>query len=333
MNQDPKPGFWKRFFLAFIKTILTAVILAALIWGGLAAIIELQRSFDSVTVRVDRNKRDIETLRGQMVAASEESPDRQDIEGLRATTEELTNELNTLREEMAGDLERQQEMLTALEENINAVTEANQTVTNLGETAREETAALASALVAIQGDFNDTNSRIDALGGEIDELRAENTTLDADLAELNQSVISTTVAAAEMETFQQTLALFHVWELVARARLRLVENNLGLATADVERAFRALDEILIADLGENEEALKVVQTRLAFTFTSLTDNPDVAARDLESAWDELDRILTDRLFPDLATRVETEAIQPVVEEITPTPETTAVPAPTATPSP
>ncbi len=81
--------------------------------------------------------------------------------------------------------------------------------------------------------------------------------------------------------------------------------------------------MIATESDESSEALRVVQTRLALAFTSLSDAPATAALDLENAWDELDRILTSRLTPELDVEAGIEIVAPeseqVVTEPTPTP--------------
>lgn len=336
MNADARPSFGKRLLLfgkrlllAFVKTIIILVILAALAGGGYLAVRELQRSFDSVTARVEINRRDLEALRSDVETLSSQAPDQQRaMAALQTETADLDARLLEQRQEILDDLQRQQEQLSALETAMATAASDNEAA---AQKAAEDAAALGAAVVALQSDLNETNGRIDALGGEIDGLRAENDSLSSSVGALNLSVDAATEAAAEINQMQQTMALFHVWELVTRARLRLIEDNVGSATADVERAFRAVDLLLDGETVPDEEALRVMLTRLALAFTNLPENPDVAARDLESAWDALDDLLGLRLLPELESLSGAELVLPAVEETppeaAPTPEPTPVPSP------
>jgi predicted nuclease with TOPRIM domain len=328
MNSNTRPNFWQRLLLAFVKTVLAILILAGLAVGGFLAFREMQRSFDSVTARVDINRRDLEALQREVKALAVEAPDQQrEIETLALETEALDERLSALNEQVADGLAQHQQLLTALEERLSLAASSGETALERIDTASSDAATLSAAIVALQGDLNESNGRIDALGGEVDGLRAENEMLDASVADLSQLTASAVEAAAEVDEMQRTLALFHVWELVARARLRLVERNFGLAAADVERAFRAIDVLVATGLEDDDEALKVTQTRLALSFNSLPDNSAVAARDLENAWDELGRILTSRVLPDLAIGDEVEAGELVTEEVSPEPMPTPTPGP------
>ena len=74
-----------------------------------------------------------------------------------------------------------------------------------------------------------------------------------------------------------------------------------------------------------------MQTRLALAYSNLPDDPTFAARDLESAWDELDRILMARLLPDFEEGLVVEPVVASTEEAAPAaPEETASPVPEPT---
>jgi chromosome segregation ATPase len=292
--------------------------LIILIAAGFVAVIEITRSINSVAARIDFIRRDLVSLSDEVAGLSSDAPSqRHTVETLQAETDDLDDRLSSLRREIAEDMEHQQQLLTALEENTMAAFNSSEIAVISSHTATEDTAALGTALVALQGDLNETNSRVDALGGEIDELRAENDTFGNSLGSLTQSVDTATEAASGVTDLEQTLALFQVWELIARARLRLAENNVGLATRDVERAFRAVDTLMAIGSETNTESLQIMRTRLALTFGNLPDDPLAAANDLESAWDELERILTVRVLPQLAEELATATAEPTPGEISP----------------
>lgn len=339
MNSDTRPGFWKRLFLAFIKTSFVIVILAAVIVGGYFGVKELQRSFDSVTTRIDLNRRDIETLQREVSsAAAAETAQQAAISGLAAIVDDLNAE-GEIQQGLITDLATQQQLLTALEGDIAQAIGSSESALTSSQTATEDTAALGTALIALQGDLNEAVSNIDTLGGEIDAVRAETDLLSADFEGINQSVISTTLSGKGSTEIQQTLALFHVWELITRARFQLSDNNVGLAAADVERAFRAVDAIIENGPEGIDEVLGVVQTRLALAFNNLPDNPAVATRDLENAWDALDDVLMARVLPGVELPAPApEAAAPTEAEATPeaneaAPAAEETPAAEATPTP
>lgn len=333
MNSDTRAGFWKRLFLAFIKTFVTIIILAAVIVAVYFGVKELQRSFDSVTTRVDLNRRDIETLQREVSSASAaETAQQGAISGLVERMNGL-DEVGDIQQGLIADLAAQQQLLTALEGDIAQAIGSSESALTSSQTATEDTAALGTAIIALQGDLNEAVSSIDALGGEIDAVRTDTEQLSTGLAGVNQSVISTTLSSKGSSEIQQTLALFHVWELMTRARFQLSDNNVGLATADVERAFRAVAAIIENGPEGSDAILGVVQTRLALAFNNLPDNPAVATRDLENAWDALDDILMARVLPGVELTAPTvEVVEPAAVEVAPE-ATEEAPAVEATPTP
>jgi predicted nucleic acid-binding Zn-ribbon protein len=339
MIYDTQPGPWQRLgrsILWILKTALVSLILIVLLsglaWLGFLGFTELRRSFDNVFVRMEVNQRATDLLRSDVNnLMSENPPQQRQINSLETQANELEARLAALQEELTADLAQQQQLLTALEENL-------ATVTSRGEA---EAAAVETALVALQADINANGSRIDSLGGEVDALSSDVTRLNAGVDEARQAAVAAGENSASMSDMQQTLTLFRVWQLISRARLYLFEANVGLATADTELALRTIDSLVLAtagatagatadatatptpedgpeDIAQESAALQVVQTRLALALASLSADPELAARDLESAWDELDRVLADRVAPALVTAEG--------EEAPATPEATATPA-------
>lgn len=329
-SETSKRGIGRRILWVFRTTfisLLLIVILGGLAWAAFLGSVELKRSFNSISARIEANKQRIALLNDEVARLSADDPLGK-IDKLRADANDLDGRLTEVQVQVSADLDRQSALLTALQEDVAAVASSN-------ETAVADTAALGDAIITLQNDINESSGRIDSLGGEIDSLRAELAQVDTSLGIFT----GTAVSGQQLDELQQTLALFQVWERIARARLYLSEDNLGLAASDVERAVRLMDLLTVgsAEVGAagDQESLELVQARLALAFNSLPDDPGTAVRDLENAWSQLDAILTARLFPEGALTLETavgeESGAENAEseaETTPTP----APAPTATPS-
>ena len=299
---DARPGFGRRLgrslyriLRAFVITMLVIAVLAGVAWGvlWLYQVIsgEVDRSAESVATRFSAQESRIDILRREVDTLLSANPGQE--ERLNELNSRFT-ELDARLENLASDIDEQSQLLAALDASM-AVTLENdaasaQHITDLG-----------AALTALQTDFNTSTGQIDALGGELDTLTGEVARTQSGL----EVVETTAVSAADQATLSQTavsemarsLALFRAWELVARARLRLLESNLGLAAADVDEASQTMTAVIISLPAESPDtpALEIVQTRLALAAGNLPANPDQAALDLESAWDELDAILVARL--------------------------------------
>ncbi|RMG99008.1 MAG: hypothetical protein D6706_06295, partial [Chloroflexi bacterium] len=289
MTRQEKRSFWQRAFWILrtsIITLLLIAILTGLAGGGFLLFNELQRSLNSVATRADVNEQKIELLRSDVDALMSENPEQQrQLNALQADVNRLRQELTTLQADLAADMEKQAEMLSTLAENVKTATEVQARLS-------EEADMLRDALLALQTDMNDVNGRIDSVGGEVDALQFA-------LEEINKQVtdLETAVASEQLAQLDETLTLFRVWELITRARLRLAENNIGLATTDVRVAARSIDALLANMPTEQAEAFQTIQTRLELVLSELPDDPETAARDLESAWDALDSLLAQRVLP------------------------------------
>ena len=312
--------------------LLVLGVIVAIVWGGFMIYqmiqTEINRSSESVTTRFEAQESRIDILREEVNALVSANPGQEDrLTQLQQELAAVNTQLSTL----DTDLAQQTNMLATLEASM-ATTLSND------ETAVNNIIVLNDSLSALQGDFNESSVRLDTFGGEVDVLTGE-------VAVLGETAVTAQEMAAESETavndMAQTLMLFRAWELVARARLRLLENNPGLAQADVAKADDMLQRIILilpADSTETER-LQTVQTRLALAADNLSLDAGIASADLETAWDELDKVLAARLQPiveelELGLGTDTETPEPLETQsdqtATPEPAATAIPEETPT---
>ena len=317
---------------AVFSVLLVTGVVVAIVWGSVTVYQlvqeEIERSAESVTTRFGAQESRIDLLRREVDDLAAANP------GQEARLSQLQQEMaavNSQLDTLAADLGQQNTLLAALEASM-AVTLSND------ETAAGSIGALNDGLTALQGDFNNASVRLDSFGGEVDDLTVS-------VAVLGETAVSAQNQAAESETavtdMNQTLMLFRAWELIARDRLRLLENNPGLAQADVAAADEMLQLLILVLPAEAAEAtaFQTVQTRLALAAENLDANPNLAGSDLENAWDQLDQVLTQRLQPvlnelelGLGDALETPVAQDNTVPPPPTPLPTSSPTPTATPS-
>ncbi|PIE81791.1 MAG: hypothetical protein CSA11_02675 [Chloroflexi bacterium] len=322
---------------AFFTLLLVVGVIVGVTWGGymIYQVIqtEIARSAESVTTRFDAQESRIDILREEVNVLTAANPGQEEaISKLRQELTAVSTQLTHLDE----DLSQQNDMLATLEANV-ALT------LNNDEAAADGIILLNDNLAALQRDFNETSVHLDAFGGEVDGLTG-------DVAALNETAVFAQESASESETavneMAQTLMLFRAWELVSRARLRLLENNPGLAQTDVAEADKILQMVIFSlpEASAESESLQTVQTRLALSTINLANDVALAGTDLETAWDVLDNILAARLQPvaedfEFEQAVEAETAEPEVAETTVeqtetvTPTATSQPADTATPTP
>lgn len=312
-DTNRKPPFMRRFWRALIGVLAIITFIALLVAigvGGYLSYVEFQR----IASRLNDSTISVSALRGEVDALRAASASDEEIDALEATITELEGQIATLQGDLAADVATQQTTLDALTEQINSSS------TEVGTLSTNVT-TLSEALAAIQGDVVDTGMRLDALGGEVDSVQTEVDSVETAVTDLGEEMIEMEEAAfahidamSEQNQFQETLALFRAWELITRARLRLLENNIGLATEDIDAAIQTIEAVIALEYGTVEqEKLEMVLTRLALAILSLPDNPEAAAADLESAWDELDTIFTEQLLPDL-NLPDTDALSDSSEE-------------------
>lgn len=271
--------FLGRLVLAFLKLIPVFIIIAALVAAAWLGFQELNRSFGVVNERIDWYDEQIAQVRGEITTVSGELSEQQAQQrALETEAAQIDSRVSSLDD----DLARQDELLATLEEQVTTL--ENSTGTNT-----ENITALSEGLNSLQGDVTANGAQIDDLGGQIDGLSLELNTAQDEIAE-NAAALAQKEAIVTQVS--QTLTLFRIWEMVARARLHLVDQNAGLAQADVETAQAILDQMTAEETGELAEALDQVQTRLDLAATALPDDPETAARDLNTAWEALDEVLT-----------------------------------------
>ena len=295
-SDTTRPGFFTRlgrFFgrllAAFLKLSLAAVLLAIL--AGIAWLIyrEIDRSFDSVVARVEANTRRIELTEEDFETYwSANEAQQEEVRDLQAAIAAREAAFADLESSVAAEQAQQDAELAALQAQLDDMIARSDTMT-------ATLAFLNEGLVTLQGDTTANVSEIDALGGAVDAVTAEVNGQSGEIAAL-QSEISA-FSAEEFTRMQQAVALFRAWEMVSRARFRLLEQNVGLAAADVDSALASVDAIILVVPEESPTAtaLAAARGRLAQATLSLPDDPVAAARDLETAWEALDAILANLL--------------------------------------
>lgn len=320
MTGEPQPGFWSRLSKAFrwlFQTILRLAIIILIVVGLVATVVFMVDQINRVT-RLN-NRLNLVDSELKLLAGREETQ-RELVSELQATMTTQASRLAAVENSLDSELVSQGDLLNVLEAEVNDLLAS-------GEIISQSVTTLAAGLVALQNDVNDNGAQIDALGGEVDSWQADVATMQIGLADL-------TAASQEPDDefvrLQRSVTLFYIWELIARARLRLIESNLGLATSDIEQAALALESLAgIASQGE-AEALLPVQARLTLALESLPADPVAAARDLDAAWEEVDGLMRRLLQSESGLLEAGVAVTPAAVG-TPTSEGAGTPEATATP--
>lgn len=298
-------GFLKRLLLAFLKLGLVFIALVVIVGTAWFIYREINRSFDSVTTRMDISTGRIELAESDIDALLVDSDIQQEqLATLQTAVAAQDEQLASLESDLVAGQEQQEEALATLEERLIVLIASTDTISS-------NLSILNEGLVSLQRDTTTNVSDIDALGGDVDALQVDLTGLNGQV-EAVQAELSD-YSADEFNRMRQALALFRIWEVVSRARLRLIEQNVGLAAADIAASLASIDRML-ETLSEEEEAttavLEQVQQRLTLAAANLPDDPVTAARDLETAWELIDTALAELFGEPSSAPQETTTPEP-----------------------
>lgn len=148
-------------------------------------------------------------------------------------------------------------------------------------------ASQAEALAAIQADVATHETRLDDVGSLPRRIQA----LEADVEEATERLgaLEADLADAESPTarLERRLEMIRALEALTRARLWLIQDNLGLAAGDIQFALEILIQVADEAPDAEAEALASIIDRLNMTVDDLPGSPVVASDDLEIAWREL----------------------------------------------
>ncbi len=162
----------------------------------------------------------------------------------------------------------------------------------------ERIANLEASLSRVEETLVEQQATLDALSATAEGLpndyasREEMETLRDEFASLQESVTLSDQVAAQVDALEYRTALMQVWHEVLKIRLYLTEGNVGNAATTLELATTHLEQAAALGPEEEQETLTAIQTRLTQAASRLRGQPVLAAQDLESAWYELDALIT-----------------------------------------
>jgi len=309
-------------FIIFIVVVLVAAILGGLGYAGYLGVQEIQRSDNSLSMRIDANEQNLDSLRDLVNSEFAEGNPEQavQINQLENELALLNAQLEALQTAQAEDTAVQTEQLNTLESELATAVAQNGDLTDELETVQ-------AALVALQSDLNSTGGRIDELGGDVDRLRLQLSALDETVMELN------IVAARDGDTadLQQTLTLLQLWGVLTNARLALIDGDVTSAETAVAQAITLSNTLVVETDSPTADALARLQARLDLVAAGFDTDLPTVAQDLEAASRELALLLSGST-PE-AEVVDTVPSPTATNEVEETAVPTATPSPSATPLP
>jgi predicted RNase H-like nuclease (RuvC/YqgF family) len=154
-----------------------------------------------------------------------------------------------------------------------------------------------------QEEQHDQITRLLRLADQIESLNADLLETDARVADLETVLVEADLPAQRIE---RHLQLIRVMTLLTRARLWLIQDNLGLAADDVEISRDVLAAMLESATQDEADKLVPIITRLEQALEDLRIAPVIAADDLEIAW----KLLTAATEPDFLSNNDTVDMSP-----------------------
>ena len=197
---------------------------------------------------------------------------RSTIEPMRANAERIEE----LQETLAMSLSTSEKQAERLGERL---VEAEGRLAEQGETV----AALQAELEGIGDVLDDQASKISKLSIMSDQLE----TITADLDETIDRVELLEVTLSEVEfpavEFRRQVRMISAMTMITKARLWLIQDNLGQAAEEISAARELLSNSVV-DMNVVDEELVQIIERLDLALADVRTMPIVAADELEIAW-------------------------------------------------
>jgi len=147
------------------------------------------------------------------------------------------------------------------------------------------------ALAAQQATLDELSSAIDGIASDYASLEEVGTLRD-EFATLQKDVTFSEQVTAQLDALEYRIILVQTWQEVLKAHLYLTEGNMGDAETTLGLAMNHLDQASALGPESEQETITAIQTRLTQAVSRLREQPILAAQDLESAWYELDALIT-----------------------------------------
>lgn len=319
-------------FVIFIVVAVVAVVLGGLGYAGYLGVQEIQRSTNSLSMRIDANEQNLNSLRDLVNSEFAEGNPEQTVQINQLENELalLTEQLEALQAAQTADTAVQIEQLGTVEAELATAVAQNSELTG-------ELATVQEALVALQSDINSSGSRIDELGGDVDRLRLQLSTLDEAVTELTE--VTTVARSGETADLQQTLTLLQLWGVLTNARLALIDGDEVAAETAVTRAITLAGDLTAGEDIPAAAALTRLQTRLDLAAAGFATDLPMVAQDLEAASQELTLLLVrpaaeaEAVEATPSPTATSEIEETAVPTETPSPSETPLPSPTPTATP
>lgn len=204
---------------------------------------------------------------------------------------------------------RNTQQIVDLEETITQMQDASQTQLEQsndrladveGKLAKqaEDLATAQAEMATLEEGQSDLAAEIGVLGRLTDQVEGLAIELEETVARVEGVEIILETAGVPTQQLEYRIQLIRAMTILTRARLWLVQDNLGTASEDIEDARAVLLDILYDATEEDIEMLEPIVRRLDLALDDIRVAPSVAADELEIAW---------KLLSEAATPPATEA--------------------------
>jgi len=329
---------WLIGFLLRVLVVLAvgAAVGAGLYFGGMFAYRQFLEPVPVHTIRLDilegrqdqmvdrfaQQQEDLQLRVGDL--ESQTDARKLALDGLQ----ERIGEVETLQADVVARLDQALEELELLQSALEEAQAARDVLESAQVAGQADLEALRVDLEALQAGLSGHESDLEEARDDLEALHAQvaDLTEQVDVYGMDAAALSEALSGDRSPTvlFHQ-LQLVKAMELLTRARLVLVQNNLGLAQFDVQAGRRILVDLQAEVPAYQSEQLARIVARLDAALSNLPDAPVAAADELEGAWQLL-----------LAGLPAEPAAVPAPETTpaaTPQPEPTATPEASPTPTP
>lgn len=209
---------------------------------------------------------------------------RSTVEPMRVNTERIEE----LQETLAMGLSTSERQVERLGERL---VEAEGRLAEQGETA----AAFQAELDGIGAELDDQASKIFKLTKMSDQLEAITSDLDETIDRVELLEVTLSDVEFPAVEFQRQVRMITAMTMITKARLWLIQDNLGQAAEEISAA-RDLLANSIFDIDEVDEELAQIIERLDLAIADVRTKPIVAADELEIAWKLLVEATTPQPF-------------------------------------
>jgi chromosome segregation ATPase len=172
----------------------------------------------------------------------------------------------------------------------------------------EEMATLQAEMATLEEEQSDLATEINVLGRLADQVESLAIEFEETVARVDGVEMILETSGVPAQQLEYRLQLIRSMTILTRARLWLVQDNLGTAAEDIEDARAVLLDALRDAMVEDVETLEPIVRRLDLALDDIRVSPSVAADELEIAW----KLLSEAAAPP-ATEAE-DVLEDTLEE-------------------